>query len=258
MSRWLPAFLLVFFFLNSSLAQTMSGDPQAIAVLERAVQVLRTPDSPASIRSAVATGTVVYGGATPTQARILWKDLITPSLHEFRRETSSAAGISIVTSGHGHPRWFDPRGRGRDLPSHVTAPSLPLYAPMMSLTMILQDRNSSAQLSTDAPAGMVSVIVTSIEDEDHAAAARTVWFFDANTGMPQIVKYLVPAFSDGLKTSGRTCVYSSFVVVDGVLTPRSIKHYGDDGAIVSEVSIESIGFNVPVVAVDFDTRNEVR
>ena len=256
-----PLSLLLFFvcfFAAYALAQSNARQPvrrdiAAVEVLQRALSAMGSPALLANTRSILASGTF-QGEADSPPKSFIWKDALIGERFEFRKELSGATGNSVLVSGHGHPQYLGASGHRRNLPSHIATAVMPFHVPALVLSQVLSDERYSIRL-VESTSQSPHVRITNSQDDEHAAVIKQDWFFDASTGLPVRLEYLVPSVTNALNSDRASATFSDFSVIDGIAVPHKLE-VSQNGTIVAHVTLTSVSFNSSVSPSDFEARAE--
>jgi len=247
---WECALVLVGLSLLSTAQQTPSvaRDPQAVALVQAAINVMGGSGAAQGINTVVATGTT-----NTAFHSFVWKDDFSTGQHAFRREITDGTNTRLLLSNQGTPASAY-NSKTRALRPHVAYAMWPLHVPIIVLSNILQNANYGLSLGPQVTVG--SSVCNQILAKDASNPVTTSlsvqqWYLDATTGLPVRVQYRI---ADGLSVEGYahgSIDYSDFRSVNSIAVPFQLAT-SQDGKSTAVVTITSIQFNAPVSASDFE------
>jgi hypothetical protein len=226
-------------------------DPNGLAVLQQAVNALGGTAAIGQIQDCTATGSMQASpGGGLTSGSFRWEN----SGREFRYENPSPSGLRIFASGHGKPALED-NGVVRAVGRQGAVGNFPPHLLPLMLLRALVNQNVSVQLLGPGVVGGRSAIRVKIALGASASRAGTSsgqqWFFDATSGLPLRVEYLLVAEgAPGVSVVAAT-EFGSYRAVSGIQIPFQIVTYVD-GVQTSVVTLNSVVFNTGISSGDFD------
>jgi hypothetical protein len=247
---WRSAVLVLLLSTFGAAQQTISStrDPQAVALVQAAVNAMGGPNAAQGIRTVVASG-----GTDTAFHSFLWKDDFSGGRHEFRRELTDGTNTRLLVSGHGTPAAaFD--NKARKLRKHVAYAIWPLHLPIVMLYDVLQNTNYSLTLGPQAVIGNHTCFQLLAKDESgpvEAALSVQQWYIDATTGIPVRLQHRV---ADAMAVESYETAkvdYSDFRSVNGVLIPFQLVT-SQSGKKTGTVTLTSVVVNSPISSSDFD------
>jgi len=247
---WRSAVLVLLLSTFGAAQQTISStrDPQAVALVQAAVNAMGGPNAAQGIRTAV-----VSGGSDTVFRSFLWKDDFSGGRHEFRRELTDGTNTRLLASGHGTPaNAFN--SKARKLRRHVAYSIWPLHLPIVMLYNILQNTNFTLTLGPQVVIDNHTCFQLVAKDESgpvEAVLSVQRWYIDTATGIPVRLEHRV---TDAMTVEGYETGkvdYSDFRSVSGVLIPFQLVT-SQNGKKTGTVTVTSVVLNSPISSSDFD------
>jgi len=228
-------------------APAPARDPQAVALLQAAINAMGGQAVAQSITTVSASGSIDAGSKSFT-----WEDDFT-SGHEFRRQLTDGFKTRLLVSGHGNPATaVDSKSKG--LNQHVAYAIWPLHVPIVMLSRILQNTNYSLALGNQVTIGN-SVCYEVIAKDQSGPVAKLLgsqrWCFDATTGLPLRLEYRVPDTAYVESFEVETVDYSDFRKVSGILMPFSLV-ISKNGKATNTATVDSVDLNAAIGSSEFD------
>lgn len=196
-------------------------DAQAVATLQKAVNVMGGA-AVAGIQDCTAQASVQ---PTPDAHSSPYTITYKNSGDKFRYE-SARDGITTLTASDGH-QYSRQVGTGKveRLLGHLLFAEFPKHLVAWVLYQRLQNQNYSlyyAGTATVNGRGVVRVSTRRESDSDWASLTAQVWSFDATTGLPVRVDWVIPLAQNADETVNATLEFSNYQQISGVLVPFQI------------------------------------
>jgi hypothetical protein len=258
-SRWLPLVptsLVLFCCPNLLLkAQTPvpaagSRDAAAISIIDKALLAMGGKSAIQSVQTVLVTGSITEasdGSVVPFRL----EELIAGSHFEFRKETTRGSTIRVFASGHGNPGYQGTGSLAKPLSGHMASAAPPFEFPAILLLAEEQDPNYSITLVAASSGDPAHVHITNASDPILNAVIKQEWYFDPNTGLPELVMYLIPSSADAFDSMHGSCGYSGFQTIGGVQFPSQLIAY-QDGIRIAQVMLGAVIPNQTINPSDFD------
>jgi hypothetical protein len=254
--RFRPAcfFLSLLVFVSAAVAQDPPRrDPEAIAVIEKAVASMGGTAAAASVTDTIVTGTIApASGSAVKGGGFTWKT----SGSNFRYEVQSGTSSLVLVSGQDGAA-VTRNGTSSALSPHMAQASPPLHLPGLILARVLDSKDYTVILvGKDEVNGVAATKIRISLDTDLISSLVTPqdWYFDMATGLPLRVENRLPDQRHPENYATAAEEFSDFRIVSGLLAPFRIKTY-EEGKFLAEAAIAAVVFNSGVALTEF--RNPV-
>jgi hypothetical protein len=243
-------FTLFLFLLLPPLTTAANKDPQALELIQQAIDAMGGVGAFAGIRDCTVQGQVQVAPDSPFYSGgFVWKN----AGWEFRYENPRADGVQILASGHGKPATSQ---NGAVSPASLQAglATTPPYLMPKLLVDALQNPNIEiSSVLAGQVGGKTAVQIAVFDTSSKLATSLTsqVWYFDPSSTVPLRVEYREPSDSDANITVGVSVEFSDFRNVSGIGVPFQIASYQDD-KLDSVFSLKSVQFNIGIDPSEFD------
>jgi hypothetical protein len=250
------AAVLVVFALSVAFAQTPTStapvaqrDPAALAAVQNAVNAMGG-SAIAGLRDCTAQATVQPAPDVHSSPyAITYKN----SGDQFRIESVRDNQLVVLATDTTHYQRQNADGKLKLLPAHMLPSEFPKHLVALVLYRELQNSAYSVQYGgTGTVSGRKVVFVTTqLEgDKDWAPLTSQVWSFDAVTGLPVRVDWVIPMVHNMDNTVSGYAEFADFRSVSGVLIPFQITSYVD-GSKLTVQTITSVSVNAGISPAEF-------
>jgi hypothetical protein len=223
-------------------------DPQAIAVVQSAINAMGGTGAIASIESSIVAGSSVNNAAASNGTQsFVW----TYAGSEFRNENDAQTGSHILVSNGGVPEDLQ-NGSWLAAPVAIMQTNLPYHIPALVLLDEINNGNYSfGSLGTMTVDGINALHVPSRDNSDATTLAYTTqdWYFDPTTQLPVRVEYQIPVDQNPQHSLQASIDFSIFRVVSGIAVPFQLNITEGPASCTSTIS--SVAFNVNVNPSEF-------
>lgn len=241
------------FALQSALAQAPSPSPtasptppapvrdaQAIATVQAAIAAMGGTVAVAAIQDTSVQGTIQDQGSSgsPTQS-FTWMS----SGGQFRTQVATATDTRIYVSGYGSPVDQED-GVNTAIPFFVAQANLPYEVPALVLLNEVNNPNYTlSYVGTTTINGNPAIHVHACDDTDYTSYLVTPqeWYFDASTGLPVRVEYLLPQNTTPQNSWSLSIDFANYTATGGILVPYQLTM--NAGPVVEIATVNSVAFN---------------
>jgi hypothetical protein len=244
------SFLILFQVLALAADGQVTRDPQALALIQKAVDAIGGVAAFAGIQDCTVQGQVQVAPDSPFyDGGFIWKN----AGREFRYENPRADGTQILVSGHGKPALQE---NGSVSPTTLQAGIAKIPPHLMPRLLVDALQNPNVQVSPISDgkvAGKPAIQIALSDASTKLAASLTsqVWFFDSTSALPLRVEYRVPSNGDANITVGAAVEFLDFRVVSGIVVPFQLVLYQED-PLDSVLTLKSVQFNTGIDPSEFD------
>jgi hypothetical protein len=225
-------------------------DAAAIATIQKSLEALGGVSAIAAVRTLQTSGQInKIGSQTPMSFK--WMLMVSGSNFEFRRETNDGAHTRVFASGHGNPGFGIVGNKAKSLSQHMVIAAVPLEAPAVLLYAEFQDPTYSFRSLSASGGGQIHIQITNQSNIVMQAVVKQDWYFDPKTFLPASVEYNLPQADNALDSIRGSCIYTNYVVEEGIQYPGNIQAF-EQGIEISQITIASTRPNAPVTNSDTD------
>jgi hypothetical protein len=234
--------------------QQPDRDPQALAVLQSAIEAGGGKAFINNVRDFRATGTITYSWAGKNVKGIV--EIQGRGLNQFRMDSHMEDGLHSIILNHGAGKAVDPNGMRVIPPETVAAIGLVILPlPTVTADLGLPGRISEKGMEQRAGVSLHNIEVhrTSHQQLDQTLDShsplsnlgRSEVLIDPATFMVVATRVVLTARTSRARNIVREMNYSDFRKVGGLVVPFTIQERAGD-QLISTIVLSSIDFNVGV------------
>lgn len=237
---------------TSGLSQTAAaGTPSALTVVNNALSASGA-SAAMNYQDAKATGTLVVPGNDPIPLTI---EALGRNATRVEASLKDGTAVRIVNSGKGtftrpdgNVRVLNPLNLVAERVNYIPALSFLADAPLPKMAVTY----TGTDTVNGSPADVVSVAVASGPDDAQVAASIEVtrhrYFIDGKTQL--VVKVQYTHFAEDGSPGQAEVIYDDYRLVSGMAIPFRQTTY-IDGSLFSDLTLQSVSFNVGLSPSDF-------
>lgn len=234
---WLPKFVaLAIFATVIALAQsppngarTEPRDPKALSIVNSALTSLGGAAALGSIQDMTVQATCQYHGASSGATTTSGTTTLITKGKEFRYDNQTGDESNSTRSGHGKPVVIS-GSEVTPITQFTAAASLPYHAPELLLYRELNDHQigllyRGIEQLQQGPANVVQV--TPMIGGAPLSQNSQLWYFDASSNLPVMIRYRVPSESSPAIVSTWTITLGPYTTLGDVVVPSQFTNSDD-------------------------------
>jgi hypothetical protein len=238
---------------SSSTTTTITKDPQAIALAQKALAAMGGLQAIATITDSRASGTFTIAADAASPYPIT---LETQGTLKVRSTLARPSGSVVRILNGGVAAVIHADDSVRKLDANNTMAQRVDHIPLLSLISEYQNANIEITLGAAPNTFAATLIPTTALADYYRGITKTIFTVDPNSGLITSMQFTAHGEGSMKDTYQVQIVYANYQAVNGVMVPFHQTTY-ENGTMTTDLVLSSIAFNVGVPDSDFTLPAEV-
>jgi hypothetical protein len=238
---------------NTSTANTITKDPQAIALAAKTLAAMGGVQAIATITDSRASGSFTIAADAGSPYPIT---LETQGTQKARTTLVRSSGNVVRILNGGVAAVIHADGSVRTLDANNTMAQRVDHIPLLSLISEYQNGNIELTQGPTPNSFAVTMIPQTALADYYRGLTKTIFTVDANSGLITSMQLTAHGEASMTDTYQVQILFANYQAVNGVMVPFHQTTY-EDGTMTSDLVLNSIAFNVGVPDSDFALPAEV-